>query len=179
MKRPHLVRDIVELLALTIVIFLALRFTIQTYSVNDPGMTPALNQNSYILVNKVAYLFHPPERSDVIVFHFPYDTTKVYIKRVIGIPGDKVSTDGSHVWVNGVQLNEPYVNNPFNPSAREWTVPQDQYFVMGDNRQEGEDSRKWGTVPKNYIIGKATLVFWPSSQWRSIPNYPDVFKQIK
>jgi signal peptidase I len=181
LKRSHLVRDIIELVALTLVIFLALHFTIQTYSVNEPGMTPGLSQNSYILVNKVAYLFHPPERGDVIVFYNPSDTTKIYIKRVIGLPGDKVRMDNTNVWVNNVQLHENYVHTPFNPVAQEWTVTKDQYYVMSDNRQEGEDSRtwKWGTVRKDFIIGKATLVFWPISQWKFIPNNSSVFNQVK
>jgi signal peptidase I len=168
------------LIALTVVIFLAFHFTIQTYSVNDPGMTPALSQNSYILVNKTAYFFQAPKRGDVVVFYYPYDNTRIYIKRVIGVPGDKVRIDGEHVWVNEVQLDEkPYVRNPLNPLANEWVVPKDQFYVMSDNRQQGEDSRKWGTVQKSYIIGKATLVFWPTNQWKLIPTYSDVFKNVR
>lgn len=182
MKRSHLVRDIVEIVALTIVIFIALSIAIKSYRVDDDSMSPGLSVRSYIMVNKVAYWFRPPARGDVVVLDYPYDTTKVYVKRIIGLPGDKVRVDGDHVWVNGVQLDEhTYVSQALNPAAREWVVEQDHFFVLGDNRLNGQDSRspQWGTIDKKFIIGKATLIFWPRNQWKTIPNYPNVFNQIK
>lgn len=180
MKRSsHLAREIVETLALTLIIFLAIHFTIQNYQVVGTSMQPGLNTNEYVLVNKLAYLFHPPERGDVIVFHFPVDTTKDLIKRVIGIPGDVIILTSSTVEVDGIVLKEPYVTASVNPGASQVTVPQDEYFVMGDNRQYSDDSRDWGFVPKSYIIGKAVMVYWPLNSWQFINTYPSVFSNIK
>ena len=180
MKRSsHLAREIVETLALTLIIFLAIHFTIQNYQVEGSSMQPGLMSNQYVLVNKLAYLFHPPERGDVIVFHYPVDTNKDLIKRVIGIPGDVIILTSSTVEVNGVVLKEPYVQVPINPSASQVTVPQDEYFVMGDNRQYSSDSRDWGFVPKSYIIGKAVIIYWPLNSWQFINTYSSVFSTIK
>lgn len=180
MKRSsHLAREIIETLALTLIIFLAIHFTIQNYQVEGTSMQPNLDTNEYVLVNKLAYLFHTPERGDVIVFHFPLDTTKDLIKRVIGIPGDVIILTSSTVEVNGVVLKEPYIKAPINPGASQVTVPQDDYFVLGDNRLVSEDSRYWGFVPKSYIIGKAVMIYWPLNNWQFINTYPSVFSTIK
>lgn len=185
MKRSHLAREIVEIIALTVLIFVVIHFTIQSYHVDGPSMKPNLAPNEYVVVNKTAYLLHPPERGDVIVFHFPYynknETPPDYIKRVIGLPGDTIRYDASHVWVNGVQLQEPYISKPANPnmSTPEFKVPPDNYFVMGDNREVSDDSRYWGPVDKKYIVGKAVLVSWPATNWQVINTYPTVFAAIK
>lgn len=178
-KRSHLVRDIIEIIAITCVIFVAIHFAMQSYYVDGVTMQPLLDVNESVMVNKTAYLFHAPERGDVIVFHFPLDTSRNYIKRVIGLPGDTIVMDNTHVSVNGVQLVEPYVKNPYNPQGATFVVPADQYFVMGDNRQYNDDSRSWGAVPRSYIIGKAVMVFWPILHMRFLNTYPDVFKNIK
>ncbi len=143
-------------------------------------MLPGLHTDEYVLVNKVSYLFHAPERGDVIVFHYPRDTTQDYIKRVIGLPGDTVKVDASHVWVDGVLLNEPYISAAFNPvQPQSWKIPPDQYFVLGDNRPVSDDSRYWGDVPKDYIVGKAVLVYWPTSNWQIINTNSSVYAKIK
>ena len=180
MKRSsHLAREIIETHALTLIIFVVIHFTVQNYVVDGTSMKPSLNNNQYVLVNKLAYLFHSPERGDVIVFHWPIDTTKDLIKRVIGLPGDVIVVDSTTVHINGVVLKEPYISTPANPSGRTWKIPPDNYFVMGDNRQVSDDSRDWGFVPKSYIIGKAVLVYWPVSSWQLINTYPSVFSMIK
>ena len=167
MKRSHLAREIVETIVLTFLIFVVVRFAVQNYHVEGISMQPGLYSNEYVLVNKMAYLFHA------------LDTTRDFIKRVIGIPGDTVITDSTRVWVDGVQLKEPYVSEPFNTAAGSWTLRTDQYFVMGDNRPSSDDSRLWGVVPKDYIIGKAVLVYWPLGKWELINTYSVVFAQIK
>lgn len=179
MKRSHLAREIIETVALTLLIFLVIRFVVQSYHVEGPSMQPGLHTDEYVLVNKVSYLFQTPERGDVIVFHYPLDTTQDYIKRVIGLPGDTVKTDNTHVWVNGVLLNEPYISSTFNPSPKSWKVPNGQYFVMGDNRPVSDDSRYWGYVPKDLIVGKALIVYWPSSNWQLINSYQSVYTPLK
>jgi signal peptidase I len=174
----HLVREIIETLALTLVIFVVIHFTVQNYMVDGTSMQPSLNNNQYVLVNKLAYLFHAPERGDVIVFHWPVDTNKDLIKRVIGVPGDVIVIDNKTVRVNGVLLNEPYISAPANPAGNTWVVPPNDYFVMGDNRQVSDDSRDWGFVPKSYIIGKAVFVYWPLNSWHFINTYQPVYGKI-
>jgi signal peptidase I len=180
LKRSHLAREIVETIALTLIIFLVIRFAIQSYRVEGVSMQPGLQSDQYVLVNKIAYLFHAPERGDVIVFHFPLDTSKDFIKRVIGLPGDTISFTSTTVQVNGVVLNEPYISEKANPLAKNpFVVPPNEYFVMGDNRPASDDSRDWGYVPKDYIVGKAVMVYWPLNKWQLINTYPTVFGQIK
>lgn len=180
MKRSHLAREVIETIVLTLLIFLVIRFLIQSYHIEGPSMQPGLHTNEYVLVNKVSYLFQAPKRGDVIVFHYPLNTTQDYIKRIIGLPGDTVRTDQTHVWVNGVELNEPYISMPFNPDAtKTWKVPPGDYFVLGDNRPVSDDSRYWGFVPKDLIVGNAMLVYWPFSNWQIINTYQSVYTKIK
>ncbi|HXL36171.1 MAG TPA: signal peptidase I [Ktedonobacteraceae bacterium] len=174
----HLVREIIETLALTLVIFVVIHFTVQNYMVDGPSMQPGLTNNQYVLVNKLAYLFHAPERGDVIVFHWPIDTNKDLIKRVIGVPGDVIVIDSKTVRVNGVLLNEPYIMAPVNPAGNKWVVPPNEYFAMGDNRLVSDDSRDWGFVPKSYIVGKAVFVYWPINSWHFIDTYGSVYSTI-
>lgn len=179
MKRSHLAREIVETVALTILIFAVIHFVIQTYRVEGPSMLPGLTPDEYVLVNKAVYLFHAPERGDVIVFHYPLDTTRDFIKRIIGLPGDTITVDETHVWVNGVQLKEPYVSTSANAIGHSWKVPPNAYFVMGDNRPVSDDSRDWGCVPKDYIVGKAVAVYWPLGNWQIINTYSTVYAAIQ
>jgi signal peptidase I len=179
LKRSHLAREIVETVALTILIFAVIHFVIQTYRVEGPSMQPGLRPDEYVLVNKAVYLFHAPERGDVIVFHYPLDTTRDFIKRVIGLPGDTITVDQTHIWINGVKLKEPYISLSANPKGQTWKIPQNVYFVMGDNRPVSDDSRDWGCVPKDYIVGKAVAVYWPLSNWQVINTYSTVYAAIK
>ena len=178
-NRSHLAREIVETLALTLLIFFVIRFAIQNYRVQGPSMEPGLITDQYVLINKLAYLFHAPQRGDVIVFHWPVDTSKDFIKRIIGVPGDVIRYDSNSVRVNGVSLNEPYVKAEFSSTASVYKVKPNEYFVMGDNRPLSDDSRDWGPVPSDYIVGKAVIVYWPLTSWKLINTYPSVFAQIK
>jgi len=179
LKRSHLAREIVETVALTVIIFLVIRFAVQSYRVQGPSMQPGLVTNDYVLVNKVAYLFHQPERGDVIVFHYPLDTSEDFIKRVIGLPGDTIVIAAKTVTVDGVTLSEPYISQPANPSGQKWIVPQNDYFVLGDNRPVSDDSRDWGYVPKDDIVGKAVIVYWPFKSWELINTNSTVYAAIK
>jgi len=178
-QRSHLAREIVETIALTLIIFLVIRFAIRSYRVSGPSMLPGLQTDDYVLVNKIAYLFHAPERGDVIVFHYPLDTSEDFIKRVIGLPGDTVSLDNKTVQVDGVVLHEPYISEAYNPSGKTIKVPMDEYFVLGDNRPLSDDSRDWGFVPKADLVGKAVIVYWPLSNWELINTYSNVYTQVK
>ena len=174
-----LVRDIVEVIALTILIFLAIHFTIQNYQISGPSMQNTLHDGQFVLVNKLNYLFHQPERGDVIVFHEPDQPGRDLIKRVIGLPGDKIVLSNNNVSVNGVELNEPYITLKYNYGSQTEVVPPNEYFVMGDNRPVSEDSRYFGFVPKDYIVGKAILVYWPLNRWQVLDTYSSVYSQIK
>jgi signal peptidase I len=176
-RRSHLAREIIETIALTIIIFVAIRFSVQTFTVDGQSMEPGLHGGEYVLVNKLAYLFHGPSRGDVIVFHYPVNPNLDFIKRVIGLPGDTIKITTNQVFVNGVLLREPYIEAPVNVPVS-ITLKSDEYFVMGDNRPNSDDSRSWGPLPKNYIIGKATVVFWPLSNWEVIPTYSNVYASI-
>ena len=178
MKRSQIAREIVEIGILTILIFLVVRFVIQSYHIDGPSMQPGLQNGQYVMVNKIAYMFQQPERGDVIVFHNPENVSQDFIKRVIGLPGDTIETDFNTVKVNGVTLNEKYISAPYNRSANVWKVPAGEYFVMGDNRPVSDDSRSFGFVPRNYIVGKAALVFYPLPNLHFIDTYSDTYKDI-
>ena len=183
-KRSGVAREIVETIILTLLVFLVLRFAVQNYRVDGQSMEPSLHDQEYILVDKAAYLFHPPERGDIIVFEYPFDPQVDYIKRIIAIPGDTISVVGETVAVDGVNLNEPYINkddlfNPFGP-IKNLVVKSGEYFVMGDNRGNSSDSREWGFVPRQNIIGKAALTYWPfgENNFGLLPNFSSVFAQV-
>src|SRR5258706_931962 len=175
----HFTREIIETVALTVLIFLAIHFTVQNFLIDGPSMQPGLHTGEYVLVNKLAYTFHAPERGDVIVFELPQDTSENLIKRVIGLPGDKLVLTANAVTVDAVTLNEPYISAPNGTQPETVTVPPNDFFVMGDNRPISDDSRDWGFVPKDDIIGKAVMVYWPLGNWQSINTFQPVYNQVK
>ncbi len=177
-KRTRLVREVIETIAVTLLVFLVVRFAVQSFRVDGPSMEPGLHTNEFVLVDKVAYLFSTPQRGDVIVFHYPLDTSRDFIKRVIGLPGDTIRTTSTEVMVDGRVLHEPYISQPFNFDSSTWKLGPGQYFVMGDNRDNSLDSRTWGPLDKSYIIGKAVVVYWPVSNWELINTFSSVFSAI-
>lgn len=148
-------------------------FLYQPVKVEGTSMMPALVDQERIFINKFAYRFGITEisRGDTVVFWFPGDPSKSYIKRVIGIPGDRVRINHGAVSVNGHVLEEPYVPQEYHDevSTRELTVPRDEYFVLGDHRSSSNDSRSWGTVPRRFIYGKAAFVYWPLERLGLVP----------
>jgi signal peptidase I len=128
-------------------------------------MMPSLVDQERIFINKFSYRFGiaDVDRGDTVVFWYPGDTNKSYIKRVIGAPGDAVEIVRGRVVVNGMELSEPYVPDEYRDrvSMDKMTVPQGEYFVLGDHRSSSNDSRSWGTVPRRYIYGKAVFSYWP------------------
>ena len=179
MKRSHLARDIVEIIAIALVVFVAIHFTVQNYQVSDTSMENTLHNGQIVLVNKIAYVFHNPARGDIIVFLDPTDPVHDLLRRVIGLPGDTITLDGTAVSVDGVQLNEPYITQKFNPVAESVTVPAGEYFAVADNRPTIHDSRTFGFVPRASIVGRAIVVYWPLNQWQILNTYPSVYAQIK
>ncbi len=183
-RRYRVLREIIETITLTLLMFLIIRFAVQNFRVDGMSMEPTLHNQEYILVNKAAYVFHAPQRGDVIVFEYPLDPQVDYVKRIIAIPGDVISIVGEKVTVDGVTLREPYVNpsDPFNPFPPIYnrTVPPNDYFVMGDNRGNSSDSRQWGFVPRQNIIGHATFVYWPFGvgNFGLLPDSSSVFAKV-
>jgi signal peptidase I len=116
------------------------------------------------------FLFHGPERGDVVVFRYPRDPSRDFIKRIIGVPGDTVSIANGVVSVNGTVLEENYINGGANTDMETKVVPEGSYFVMGDNRPNSSDSRNWGFVPEENIIGKAMFSYWPMSELGGVGN---------
>ena len=157
-----LLRDIIVALFLAIIIIV---FLYQPVRVEGTSMMPALTDQERIFINKFTYKFNSIERGDTVVFWYPLDRTKVYIKRVIGLPGDVVRIDGGAVQVNGRLLQETYVPEEYRDGASLTSVrvEPNHYFVMGDHRSSSNDSRAWGTVDRRFIYGKAVFVYWPLS----------------
>jgi signal peptidase I len=185
-KRYRLVREIVETIVLTLLMFLIIRFAIQNFNVDGTSMEPNLHNGELILVDKWTYLFRSPARGDVIVFVAPPHPSMDYVKRVIGVPGDIITIRNTIVIVDGITLNETYVDprnqgNLFaNKNITNQVVPPDDYFVLGDNRAVSSDSRDWGFVPKANIIGRAAFVYWPLGQDNNgfLKNYASVFANV-
>jgi len=167
-----LIRETLQVILLALVIFFAIHFMIQNFRIDGTSMEPNIHNGEYVIVNKTAYWFgHNPQRGDVIIFNAPDQPQNDRVKRVIGLPGEtvEVTGDGS-VYINGQQLEEPYLPTHHSGTSGTWTVPEDQYFVMGDNRSASLDSRAKGPVPRNRIIGKAWLIIWPLHDWGWAPN---------
>ena len=141
-------------------------FLYQPVRVEGTSMLPVLEDQDRLFINKMAFRVGEVQRGDVVVFEYPRDHTKSYIKRVIGLPGDRVKIDHGRVIVNGRALSEPYVPARFTDdrSQPEMVIPQDEFFVMGDHRSISSDSREFGPVDRQLIYGKAAFVYWPVDQ---------------
>ncbi len=153
-----------DLLFAVAISFLIITFLYQPVRVEGTSMMPGLQDQERLFINKFQYHFEPIHRDDVVVFHFPLDPAKSYIKRVIAIPGDTLRIDDGQVYVNGRALKEPYVPMRFRDdrSYPETVLSRNEYFVMGDHRLISSDSRDFGPVSRNLIYGKATFVYWPT-----------------
>lgn len=209
-KQPSMLREIIETALLALVIFVAVRALVLNFKVDGLSMTPSFDDGEMLLVNRNAYrqingwtfvdwlpfvddhhdadawlTLGTPQRGDVIVFTPPPPgQDKPYIKRVIGLPGDTVEIHDEGVYVNGVRLDEPYLEGRTSNCrysdpeycGTEVVVPEGSVFVMGDNRNNSEDSRKFGPVEEHRIIGKAWVTYWPMKDIGVVPHedYPDV-----
>jgi len=138
-------------------------FLYQPVKVEGTSMLPGLDDQERIFINKFVYRLEPIERGDIVVFRYPLDLSKSYIKRVIAVGGDRVRIDDGQVYVNGKRLREPYVPAEFDDerSYPEITVPRGYYFLLGDHRSSSSDSRDFGPVSRRYIYGKAVFSYWP------------------
>src|SRR6184192_2783325 len=158
--RTLLVRDMIISLLLSALVII---FLYQPVKVEGTSMWPGLDDQERIFINKFVYRLEAIERGDIVVFRYPRDTSKSYIKRVIGVAGDHVSIVNGTVILNGRELQEPYVPLDYSDtrSLREIVVPSDAFFVLGDHRSMSNDSREFGCVERAYVYGKAVFVYWP------------------
>lgn len=176
--------DIIETIVVAAAIFVVVYlFLLQPHQVQGPSMRPNFQNGEYILTDKISYRFSKPQRGDVIIFKAPVDPDVDYIKRIIGLPGERVKISDGKVIIfneanpNGITLQEPYpINGPTSggkeaPQNTEIQIPENNYFVLGDNRIESYDSRSWGPLPKKNIIGKAWLRYWPLSKFGFVKHY--------
>ncbi len=166
-----ILREVVETAVLTLVIFLIVRLAFQNFRIEGHSMEPNLHHGQFLIVNKLVYYLHPPERGDVVVFHSPQNPRKDFIKRVVGLPGEEVEIREGRVFVNDVRLEETYIARPSNPSWGPEVVGEFEYFVLGDNRSNSSDSRNWGMLDGDAVIGKAWISYWPPQHWSIVPHY--------
>ncbi len=165
-----IVRDIVETLLLTLIIFLVVNALTGRYQVQGSSMEPSLHSGQYLIVSKIHYLLREPQRGDIVVFEPPNGAVEDYIKRIVGLPGERVEARDGAIWINGYRLDEPYLAAQV-PYSGSWELGADEYLVMGDNRPNSSDSHTWGSLPRENIVGKAWICYWPPQSWGSVPHH--------
>ena len=159
--------DLLETVGLAVVLFLIINSVSARVRVDGVSMLPTLHNGEFILVNKLAYDLGTPTRGDIIVFRSTTTPDLDLIKRIMGIPGDKISIHAGQVVINGQTLSEPYINAIPNYNG-DWQVPDGYLFVLGDNRNDSSDSHLWGLLPEKNVIGKALVIYWPPPEWAMI-----------
>ncbi len=162
-------RDMLETILMAVVLFLILNTITSRVRVYNISMQPTLKEGNLLVVNKMAYKLGSPKRGDIIVFHYQGTMNEDYIKRVIGLPGDRVEVSGGVVRINGQVITEPYLADLPN-YAGVWTVPEGDLFVLGDNRNHSSDSHDWGFVHQNWVVGKAVVIYWPLDRIRLLTS---------
>lgn len=190
-----IIREVLETIILTIVIFLLVRSVVQNFKVDGRSMEPTLETGQYLIINKAVYwkldaesvetfvpgiadqlgeqprfLFGGPQRGDVIVFRYPKDLSRDFVKRIIAVPGDTIEIKQGKVYVNDEAVIEDYLLAQPNYFVEKQIISGRNYFVLGDNRNNSSDSHVWGNVPLENIIGRAWIRYWPPEQWEFIPS---------
>ncbi len=174
---PSLGRQILRMLGellqtalIAFLLFIVVNLITARIRVEGISMEPNLHDGEFVVVNRLAYRWKTPARGDIVVFHFPSDPRRRFIKRVIGLPGDTVTIRDGKVFINSSVLDEPYLDEE--PVYHgEWRIAPNEVFVLGDNRNNSSDSQNWGPLDINEIIGKAMLVYWPMDMIGLIPHY--------
>jgi signal peptidase I len=183
-------REILETVGLAVILFLVINVISARVRVEGFSMLPTLNNGEYVLISRLAYKLGDYQRGDIIVFRPPMypdasfwksliglpdfdDKYEDYIKRIIGLPGETVRIANGTVYINNVPLKEPYIAAPPDYS-NEWTVPEGQLFVLGDNRNNSADSHAWGFLPEENVLGKALVIYWPFTDFMFIPSHQSV-----
>lgn len=182
---PRLAREITEAVLIALVVLVMLQTTVRNFKVEGSSMVPTLEGGQYLVVDQVSFfkfdkerlsrivpfwetpeaepefLFDPPARGEVIVFNYPRDPRKDFVKRVVGLPGETVEVRDGTVFVDGEALPEPYLQRRDRSDAPLLTLGEKEYYVIGDNRRNSNDSRSWGAVPEDNIVGRVWLIYWP------------------
>jgi signal peptidase I len=183
--------ELVQILVLALLMVMVIRNFIHNYRIDGISMEPNFHDGQFLIVNRFAYcpgihieipvinqsLFdkswcvRTPNRGDVVIFQYPRDPSRDFIKRVIGLPGETLEVIAGQVYVNGVLMSEPFGPNPGSYNAAPLTVGPDEVYVMGDNRNNSSDSHLWGPLKLDNVIGKALVSYWPPSEWAVVPQY--------
>lgn len=168
-----ILRELTETIVLSLIIFLLMRQVVQNYRIESHSMEPNFIEGQFILVNKLAYTLGEPSRGDVLVFHNPSNNDEDYIKRLIALPGDTLEIKDQAVYINGEPLDEPFIANKISPGRVHPPVEiqPGNIFVMGDNRPNSQDSRAFGQLSQDLIVGQAWLRVWPLDVWGFIKHY--------
>ncbi len=162
------IRETLETIALTLIIFVVIRAGVQNFRIEGYSMEPNFHDGQYLLVSKIDYMLHQPERGDVIIFQAPTNLERDFIKRVIGLPGETIEIREGRVFINGQPLPQNYQTNAGTYTYGPAKVGEQELFVLGDNRNNSSDSHSWGMLPQKDIIGKAWISYWPPQQWSVI-----------
>lgn len=185
-NNEHPLTEIIRFAVIALLIVIPVRmFIAQPFIVSGASMEDTFHNNEYLIVDQLTYRFEEPDRGDVIIFRYPRDESKFFIKRVIGLPGDTVSIDGDQVTItnqdhpNGLIIDEPYVNSMKHESYVTETLGEGEYFVMGDNRDQSADSRMWGTLDRDEIIGRALLRLFPVTKAGLFPGAYDTDRALQ
>jgi signal peptidase I len=164
-------REVAITVLIAVAVFALLRLTVQSYTVKMSSMEPNFYQGYCIMVSKVTYRSSGPQRGDVIVFDPPFTSEYPFIKRVIGLPGETVEITDEEVFVNGMALDEPYIMASPDYTMPATEIPESEYFVLGDNRNNSNDSHTGWLVPRGNIVGKALFIYWPPGKLGIVKHY--------
>ncbi len=175
-----LIYELVQVVAISLAIIIPVRyFLIQPFYVKGASMEPSFYDHEYLIIDELSYRFGQPNRGDIVVFHYPNDTKQYFIKRVIGLPGETVEVADGKIKIyndkepNGMILHESYLDQDKTLTTRTVTLKSDEFFVLGDNRIASLDSRYFGAVKRDLVVGKVWLRGWPLDRWKifSLQNY--------
>lgn len=189
-------REVVEAVVLALIVFLVIQTGVRNFKVEGASMQPTLHGGQFLLVNKLVYFkldtarisrivpfwkvdrssqrfaLRPPNRGEVIVFHYPRDVTKDFVKRVVGLPGETVEVREGTTYIDGQPIDEPYLTTTDRSSSKLVLLDREEYYVMGDNRRGSNDSRNWGPVSEELLLGKVWFVYWPFSEMGLVHGSP-------
>lgn len=166
-------RELIETVLLIAAIYGFVNLATARFVVDGHSMLPNFNTDQFIIVSRLSYIVGDLRRGDVVVFHYPEDTSRDFIKRVIGLPGENVTIQDGLVYIDGKLLEEPYIENFCRGKSCDgtWDIGPDEYFVLGDNRGASKDSQDFGPVDRKYIVGRAFIRYWPPSDWGLISHH--------
>jgi signal peptidase I len=179
-RQKSFVRDTLEIVFLALVLYVVIQYAVQTVHVLGSSMLYTLHDNDLLVASKVSYKIHPPQRGDIIVFKPPDEASRDFIKRIIALPGERLRIINGVVYINDQVLHEPYLpekwtyNNNWPASGQDYILPTNMYFVMGDNRNHSSDSRTFGPITLDSILGKAEVRIWPLNEVGFLSGKPSL-----